>query len=491
MHEEQERNYPAVNPSTPSVAEPAPDVAAAPGPVIARLTGAKMPADRGMSSLGLLMQLGGTIGMTLAGVILIVATFGGGSTGMFFFIALLWGLRSWFHRAAGTSLLYERDKAFTFVKAYIWLSLAQSVLCILILRELLSWVQLVQLGSYLAAWPLALLVYFSLPHIRTLVRGGLPDAEDHGFEGAAVLMSLFGIIGALFAGLLLTSILKDPSEAFSTPGSGIIALIVIALLVRSGVHVAGGLKGTSGATFDEYNTAASRYYNMGVVSALCIGVTLFMVVLMSSHSMGGALLASIPSTALLLAWPLILRRLFAERNFLVLLAGSDAATFQRAPDAGLIALGWILVALGTLGVAGSLANALWQPPRPDELAAMAIVGGKGTIAAARSAWWSVGVGGLQLWAGIELVRMGERHKIAALTYGVATTAMTLYVLWPALDMFESMMTDVLGRGDSMLRSALTFGAGINLILAIGTIVLVSRVTVPSAVAQFRGTNKAA
>jgi hypothetical protein len=466
--------------------------AASAEPVVAALTPARMPADRGLSSLGLLMQLGGTIGMTVAAVIAIAAsvTGGAGGTGMLFLFAVLSGLRSAFHRAAGSALIYGEGKAATrAVFTYIWTSIGHGALSVMILHSFVDSKVVFQFGALLLCWPITLLIYFTRPHIKALIAGGVPDPEDHGFEGAAVLMTVFGIVGALFAGLVLMVLLEDPGAAFATPASGIVVLVFAVLVVRSIIHALAGFKGISGADFDECNASAGRYYGLGIVSALVIGITLFMVILLDHQEMGAALIIGAFSTLVLLAWPVILRRLYAERNFNVFLAGAAAPTFQRAPDAGLIALGWVLVALAVFGMGQALGEAIFGTElSPDELA-MLVMSSDGEAALAmldRSPWWSVGLAGVQLWAGIELVRMTERHKLAAMIYGAVTIAVTLYLIWPLADQLDSLFADVLGSGvGAMVGKLLTGAVGFNLILAIAAMVLVNRVTVPSAVVHLR------
>jgi hypothetical protein len=461
-------------------------------PVVAALTPARMPADRGLSSLGLIMQLGGTIGVTLAAVIAIAATVmdAGWGTGMIFMFAVLSGLRSAFHRAAGSALIYGEGRAATrAVFTYIWVSIGQGVVSLMLVHGHLDDKTVLQFAALLLCWPITLLIYFTRPHIKALIAGGVPDPEDHGFEGAAVLMTLFGIVGALFAGLILTALLDDPEAAFDTPASGILVLVFLVLLVRSIIHALAGFKGISGADFDECNASAGRYYNLGIASAIVIGITLFVVILVDQGELGYALMIGAFATFMLLAWPAILRRLYAERNFNVFLAGAAAPTFQRAPDAGLIALGWILVALAVFGMGQALGEAIFAAPLgPDELAALAMMseGGDALAMLDRSPWWSVGLSGVQLWAGIELVRMTERHKPAAMIYGAVTIAVTLYLIWPLANRMGSLFADVLGSGvGAMIGTVVTGAVGFNLILAIAAMVLVNRVTVPSAVVHLR------
>lgn len=467
-------------------AEDRPAVAAS---AVAKLTSARMPADRGISSLGLLMQLGGVLGIVFAGVVSVsMARFGiGSATGAFFLVAALSVIRSTYLRTAGTRLLYGTgSEPVRAVRTYLAVAFAHTAISLAILHSYLDTEQLLHVGAFFSAWPLAMVAFFSFSQVKDLIADGVPHAEDYGFEGAAVLMTLFGIMGTLFSAWLLHRLLGDIDAAFATPASGIVVLVAGALFARSAVHTLAGLNGISGASFEECNASAGRYYSFGIVSSICIGVTLFVVILMSVQHMGAALMAGGIITPLLLAWPQILRRLYSERNYHVYLEDSKAQTYQRAPDAGLIALGWTLVALALFGLSQSLVDALFGGGLTNreihELAAM--VGPDAVEHLTRSDWWSVGVGGLQLWAGVELIRMSTRHKLAAMIYAVVSIAVVIYLVWPAIDSFDQIFQNVLDGG-SQIRDMMMLATGFPLILAIGTVVLVNRVTVPSAVVHVR------
>lgn len=459
------------------------------GPVVATLTSARMPADHGISGLALLMQLGGVIGIVF-GVLMALSTALGGAgpmAGPFFMIAVTSCIRSTFHRAAGTTLLYGTgEQPARSMRTYLWVSLGHTLLCLLILKSYFDSEFLFKVGALLIGWPAALFVFFNRKQIKDAIADGVPHAEDYGFEGASVLMTLFGIMGTLVTGLFLQAVLGKSEAVFATTAGGIMMLVLVALVARSVIQTIAGLKGISGAELEERNIAASRYYNFGVMSSVCIGVTFFVVIFMASQSMLWAMLFGGVSTVLLLAWPQIVRRLYSERNFHVYLAGSDAQTFQRAPDAGLIALGWTLVAVSLFGLGVNLADALWHEPLSAvEFHMLLSYGGSDAVEQAmRSPWWAVGVGMLQLWAGIELIRMSERHKIAAMVYGVASIAVIAYLVWPMVDSMENIFKGLFGSAGAG-HSIVLMATSVPLVFAIGTIVLVNRTTIPSAVVHTR------
>ena len=78
---------------------------------VAELAGARMPADHGLSSLGLLMQLGGTIFLAIFAYLAIIPLMLGGAsagneTWWWFLFAAASAIRSSFHRSAGRSMVY-------------------------------------------------------------------------------------------------------------------------------------------------------------------------------------------------------------------------------------------------------------------------------------------------------------------------------------------------------------------------------------------------
>ena len=137
---------------------------------------------------------------------------------------------------------------------------------------------------------------------------------------------------------------------------------------------------------------------------------------------------------MLMAWPLIVRRFFSDRQFADLLAGDDAPVHRRAPDAGLTWLGWLLIAHARSRVVHHPADHHGTRRRWRRLGRGGAMGLEGMISVfgptgLRSVWWSVGLFGLQGWAGFELVRMspqiadhrdGVRHRRASRSRSTST-----------------------------------------------------------------------
>jgi len=464
--------------------------------VVANLAGPRMPADKGLAGLGLLLQLFGTVGVAVFTALALIPVFvpglsffaDGQSSAMLFFGAIGSAIRAATHRAAGTALLYGgTGHPLRSVSTYLVVAALHTAAVLAALGKVgLGAAALAQVGTALLAWPLALAVVFSSPRIRSAARGGVPASEDLGFESTAVLMLLFGLLGALFAGLALAIVIPAPSSLFASPPLLLIGLPLVVLLVRSLLHALAGFRGASGLNFHAASEGTSRYCNFGLLSACLVGAAAFVVGFIFGHA-AAALLGGVTAAALLFAWPAILRRFYAEKNFAVLLAGDQAARFRRAPDAGLTALGWLLLAAAAVGLAGSLPPALLGAEGVKEaLGLVGEVAQTDAAASARSPWWTVGVACVQLWAAVELVRMSDRYRTATTLYGVVALAVIAFQSWPLISSAGSLLQTSQGVGPGLLLRHVAVGhAAFGLVVAAVSIVLVNRATVPEAVARLR------
>lgn len=84
--------------------------------------------------------------------------------------------------------------------------------------------------------------------------------------------------------------------------------------------------------------------------------------------------------------------------------------------------------------------------------------------------------GIQTYAGIELVRMGDNHRLVTTIYGAVAAIVTCYLWWPLIEE----LGDLGAAGPLAL-----IGAGpvfLNLPLAIASIILVNRNNDPDATA---------
>jgi len=316
-----------------------------------------VPADQGLSSLGLLMQLGGSLfaaaATLLTFVMLLAAGLGGGGRGSDKLIILLvlgaTVTRSIFHRAAGTELLYGRRSldgtvnALGGLKRYVAIGIAHSALVFLVLTGKFHVPMKLGLGIGLgmAVWPLTLGVLLTLPRFRRFTHGAMPVSEDKGFEGASILMTVLGTCGVLASGMFLIMMLSAGGRAMSS-GPGVLILIaVILLVIRSGLHVQAGLSGLRTTSVDRSVELANRYANFGVISAFCAAgaILLLMMSMMRGRFDPSGMIFVVGLCWMLMAWPLIIRRFYSDRQFADLMAGDGASMHRRSPDAGLVGLG--------------------------------------------------------------------------------------------------------------------------------------------------------
>jgi hypothetical protein len=191
---------------------------------------------------------------------------------------------------------------------------------------------------------------------------------------------------------------------------------------------------------------------------------------------------------MLLAWPLIIRRFFSDRQFADLLAGDHAPVHRRSPDAGLTWLGWLLIAQGALtasfvitqlimGLDGGGGGGFGHHRGGGDFAEMFSIFGSAGV---RSIWWSIGLLALQAWAGFELIRMSPQSRIIASVFGVVGTLVTLYAGGPAMHQLEHLTT--LPNAQTTLTLGGFFLASI---LPPTTLILVNRNVSPTARARFR------
>jgi len=498
-------------PTTPP--EPVAPPVAPPAASVVPLVGARLPADHGLSGLGLIMQLGGTLftaASAVLGLIMVISmvqlnahmgSYGRGPdnsiTLWVLAIATTGILRSMAHRAAGTRLLYEGNGTpFSGIRRYLVMSLIQTVVwtAFFATKVHAPGTLLALLVVMLAAWPAALALVISLPRFKALDQA-LPMAEDKGFEGAAILMLIFGLTGLGFSLVLLYTTLQLPSQLLAQLPGIILLLVLVMLVIRSSLHVVAGWRGVSETHMDRAVEAAGRYGDFGMITAFVAGGGMLLLMMAGGAEVTGILAICLVAW-LLLAWPLIIRKFFSERQFADLLAGGEAPLHRRAPDLGHATLGWLLLALGVMAMASALPQALLFHGGPHGLSQH---GGSGLSdpmsmmiammqsASMRSMWWPVGAAALQLWAAIELIRMSDHHRLVGTLYGVVATGVAIYINLPMLEAMKQMgiggMFTMRGGGGNPLMFATV---AIAVIVPVTTLVLVNRKTAPTAQARFRG-----
>ena len=453
-------------------------------PKIVPLAGPNMPADRGLSGLGLLMQLSGSVFLAYGAFMVMLPMLDGSMPGdgrmKILMVALLSVVRSSFHRSAGTAILFRKrgdlKSPLHQVKIYIGVAFAQSAAIFFLLGDFLPTKVGLYLVAILVAWPATLAVVLSQSRFREL-GNEIEHAEDMGFESAAVMMTIFGILGAMTSGLVIITIYKTPFFSLSDVPSFLWMGVIGMLFIRSLLHARAGFHGCQGVRVERASESAARYYNFGIMSAIIASAILLLQMIMRVGSLHFAIFAMVGVLGyLLLTWPLLLRNFYTDRNFSMLL--DEDVVPRRAPDSGLTALGWLLLALGTMGLATNLGTIFLLGGSLQGLDMLQI--SSLSNPSAHSAWWSVGVSVLQTAAGYELIRMSPRHKLITTIYGCVSVVVTTYLWWPLLKQFS----------DSQLGSP--FGSVqlygmllISLAVAVSAVILVNRNTDPDAKARIK------
>src|SRR2546430_8728497 len=157
------------------------------------LVDAGVPADQGLSSLGLIMQLAGNVLAAYASLmafVMLLARPGGDDTLWIFLVLGLSIARSLLHKNAGVQLLYSTStdgtgKRLAGVRRYATFGIIQSLVVTAIIMMKFHVPSTMSLGIALglAAWPLGLAVMLALPRFKRFA-DELPMSEDKGFESA-------------------------------------------------------------------------------------------------------------------------------------------------------------------------------------------------------------------------------------------------------------------------------------------------------------------
>jgi hypothetical protein len=462
-----------------------------------------LPADHGLASLGLVMQLAGRTTTALVALLGTLAWIYGRLCpettphASWLGLAILLSIaRSQLHRAAGHDLTYAQraseDAAadpFAVMRRYVVFALCHALGIGAIAAGVFDqpWSAAAGITAALALWPCALAVisyrtYRSYLSVVQPLRAGLPLGEDRGLEGASIVMTVLGAYGLVSTGGIVV-MLGALSPHHLQHGWSVMLLVVFALLVvRSSLHIRAGLAGLRDGSFqlsfDRPCELAGRYAAFGVISAFCVGGVLVLLA-MSERLTPDAILSVAVACWLLITWPMIVKRYFSQRQFVELLAG-DQVTHRRAPDAGLTALGWLLAGHATL-VAGVVIVQLTGYPHLGRLGphlgrvadnALALSG----LAVGR--WWLIDAGlavasvVLELAAAAALIRMSDQRRAITTIYAVFAGVIALGPAGPVLASLSHHLS--VWTGIQLLPSA------VQLVMPVAALLLVHRAVIPAA-----------
>jgi hypothetical protein len=266
--------------------------------------------------------------------------------------------------------------------------------------------------------------------------------------------------------------------ALMSQGPGVLLLVALVMLfVRSIFHVQAGLSGLRETSLEGSVDKANRYANFGVISSFCAsGAILVMSMMGGMNIIVVAMVAGV--CWLLMAWPLIIRRFFGERQFADLMAGEGGASHRRSPDAGLTGLGWLLLGHAMLSLTMLLPQLIGgrEVMGIEAMKMASIMGPIGT----KSMWFNAGMVAFQAWAGYELVRMSGPSRMIAMVYAVVCGALTVWLMYPMLKQVSHMT-----RRFAPEMVTMFIPLAISLVIPIATLLLVTRKTAPVATARFK------
>jgi hypothetical protein len=460
----------------------------APRSGVVDLPGAGVPADHGLASLGLLMQLAGRASGSLAALIasvVMIESPGHRHAGWFLFAVALCIARAQLHRIAGRDLLYSRRtpeggiaNPFAAMRAYIAFGIGHAIVLGLIATLELGATSRTAAGiaAALALWPMVLAVVLQLPRFRPL-HAGIPLGEDRGLEGAAIIMTVLGGCGVLSTAAIVMVLGELPSRHLQHGWGAMLVVAFALLLIRSCLQLRVAVAGLRDASFDRPGELASRYASFGVLSTVCVGGVLALLAL-AERLPAGAIASVTVVCWLLAAWPVIVKRFFNHRQFAELLAG-DRVIHRRAPDAGLTGLGWLLTGHAVVVAALLILAATVQHHGVGRtLESLLRLAGPVVGRSALELGLIAGVVALELLAAAVLLRMADYRRAIATIYALVAGAMALAVAWP--------LAEGLGRHHFDLRMAIRWiPAAVQLVVPAATLVLVHRTVAPVARARYR------
>ncbi|HEY4055161.1 MAG TPA: hypothetical protein VGM39_01090 [Kofleriaceae bacterium] len=432
-----------------------------------------VPADQGLSTLGLLMQLFGTLfGVLSLALIVLFFDLGDQHPWLLLIGFGVSAARAFVHARAGAEL----KSGFAGVRRYIVVAVLHTAVIVALdlvgvgtsLRGALAG------AAGLLVWPAALAVMIRMPRFSRF-DAGLPLAEDKGFEGLAILMAIMGAVGAIQWGAMLIVLLFSLPDIIELGDiyAYLFFAAVTALFIRSYVHVSAGLAGVRETSFARSVKLGNRYAIVGfAVSMIVTGILVFVAIFEMPDFSLFAMIAC--ACWMLFAWPLIVRKFVGERQLASL---ADDDIHHRAPDAGLTGLGWLLVANGMLTLTFLLPNILAGSGSIGAFAGITHVAAKVVLVEPSAMAWNLGICAVELWAGIELVSMSSRLRIAATAYALVAGAWAVIHTSPQMLSFETMRH--LAPEDVMDYVPLAT----NLVLPVAALLLVRRRTVPRAEAQ--------
>lgn len=436
------------------------------------------PADQGLSSLGLLMGLVGSVMAPLTAAFLLVrygeldrlAQAGQPFDGRWWFLLVMVTgfVRGLVHRQAGIRLwrvVPGDPPVMTGIGHYLVASIAHATACVGFLRVQpgLSPVAPAAVGAMALAWPVTIGLVLRQRRFRAL--GPRPPlAEDSGFDGLAVMMAVLGFVGLLAAAALGAVALSFPRRVPQTP---LLLMFVGSLFMRAALQLTTGVRAVQGRA-SASAPALRRYGELGTQLALAGGIALLMWTLLWGVDLVAAAVA-VAALLALLAWPSMVARYVSWRDT----GDAEADRVRRSsPDGGLAALGWML-----LGLAGfSLVGAVVAQAASPAVAAQ----GRTLLGAPIDhdlAWWTIPLALAQAWTALALLGVWPHRRRVATAWAIAAVLATITLRAGAIGAVLDAPLERRAIGVAALLAMLT--------PPVATLLLLHRRALPRAIARVR------
>jgi hypothetical protein len=441
----------------------------------------KMPPDRGWVGLGSMMQLwGGATGLVCLAM-LVMGVFTGVAGWLWYAIVVPRLIVALAQFIAGMELRAVGLKALAQVRAYLGAAaIAAGVQAFVVIRasgsfpvEAVSWIMLDGV-----AWPLTLVLLMHRPQARqwaARLAEGEQDAHDpnRGIESTGIIMVALGASG-LVASLLAAVEAARSSNLPVAIGREYAVWLYVALaglVARSAVHLHAGVAMLRGADVERFAALVQRFWrvhwgavliNGGVMMAAVAAADLrerraFMMA--SDYTPGRAMTVVMLLTivGLLSLWPALLRGRAQQLTGGSIADDTEPRPFARARDGGLATVGWFLCAYAACSIVPAVASLRASSGGLMEMGQLP--GPTWYLGGNLPAW--LGLVGVVLsgWAGLELVHVTARARLAAVVFAVATLGVAIYSRLPEL-------TRAFGPGPDELSSVFSVFTLLSLLLSL-------------------------
>lgn len=425
-----------------------------------------MPADAGLSAVGLMMRIGGGAGLWI-GIFLVLASVSARASAMVSLAFAVGIARSWAHGRAGHRLQQSAPEAIRALTVYFVLVLVHVAALLLVdtRRDMEPIVGGVLLLT--SAWPVIALGLVLRPSARRVLQTVQQTRsrifpEDGGMIGAAALMAVTGVVGTVL--MLLWCIMAIPFVSRAGLIGVFSVLLGLAFLARSGLQATAGVRGLR--TFNPHRFASdtTRYFSAAVITT----ILLCLMTLISGLQNGiiGFVMV-VPVGALSMLWPSIIRSVGSVELRPDL--EDDAPVISASRDNGVVTLGVAMCAMAALGGASS-----FGPFNGSSAMNM----GSGTPMGA-PLWMTLGFVAITLWAGLECVAMSARRTLAVGVYIVAAVGSSGYGIIRSIALFDELPVLRAMQGGGLWISLLSAVVALALPTIVGIQVLRKRAPRPA------------